>query len=112
VLLDDHVCCLDLMGDSYTFGRGEICDYQFSTDCMRTNPCYQAYSKVHFKVTKVMHSVHSVFIASYNVYIAMIFRYDMFINCVIIVISRHTFFKIEPLSYIFCGVRLAGISCR
>ena len=44
------LCCLDLMGDSYTFGRGEMCDYQFSTD----SACYQAYSKVHFKVTKVI----------------------------------------------------------
>ena len=58
----DAACCLDLTGDSYTFGRGEMCDYQFSTDCVRTNPCYQAYSKVHFKVTKVMYSAHDLFL--------------------------------------------------
>jgi len=52
--------CLDLTGDSYTFGRGEMCDYQFSTDCARINPCYQAYSKVHFKVAKVMCSLHAI----------------------------------------------------
>jgi len=46
--------CSDLTGDSYTFGRGEMCDYQFSTDIALTSPCYQAYSKVHFKVTKVI----------------------------------------------------------
>lgn len=45
---------LDLTGDLYTFGRGETCDYQFSTDSALMKQCYQAYSKVHFKVTKVM----------------------------------------------------------
>ena len=51
---------LDLIGESYTFGRGEMCDYQFSTDSTLTNPCYQAYSKVHFKVVKVICSLHDV----------------------------------------------------
>lgn len=57
---------LDLVGDSYTFGRGETCDYQFSTNSAITNPCYQAYSKVHFKVTKVICSIPSCFFSSYR----------------------------------------------
>ena len=43
----------DLIRQSYTFGRGENCDYQFNTQAMRKHPCFQAYSKVHFTLTKV-----------------------------------------------------------
>ena len=55
---DVGICCLDLSGESYTFGRGDTCDYQFSAES--ANTCYQAYSKVHFKVVKVTCSLHII----------------------------------------------------
>ncbi|ELT98753.1 hypothetical protein CAPTEDRAFT_224883 [Capitella teleta] len=42
----------DLVKDEYTFGRGEMCDYQFNSPQMVNHACYQAYSKIHFKLTK------------------------------------------------------------
>lgn len=44
---------LDLCKDEYTFGRGEACDYQFNSPEMVKNPCFGAYSKVHFKISRV-----------------------------------------------------------
>ena len=44
---------LDLQTDEYTFGRGEMCHYQFNTEEMRKHPCFPAYSKIHFKLSRV-----------------------------------------------------------
>jgi hypothetical protein len=52
-ILDELCDLVDLTGDSYIFGRGESCDYQFDTSTAIKNPCYQAYSKMHFKITRV-----------------------------------------------------------
>lgn len=46
---------LDLKNDDYSFGRGENCDVSFSIQMARTKQCFQAYSKVHFKLIKVFH---------------------------------------------------------
>ncbi|XP_059173468.1 serine/threonine-protein kinase Chk2-like [Physella acuta] len=43
---------MDLVADCYTFGRGEECDVPFSTHAAKTHQCFQAYSKVHFKLYK------------------------------------------------------------
>ena len=48
-----HYLFPDLSGASYTFGRGECCDYQFDTSTTIGNACFQAFSKLHFKVTRV-----------------------------------------------------------
>ena len=47
----------DLVKDEYTFGRGEQCDYPFNTSDMRKHQCFQAYSKIHFKLTKVINMI-------------------------------------------------------
>ena len=47
---------LDLEKNEYTFGRGEMCDYQFNTPAMIKHPCFQAYSKIHFKLLKVINA--------------------------------------------------------
>lgn len=44
---------LDLKNDEYTFGRGENCDVSFSVQMAKNKQCFQAYSKVHFKLIKV-----------------------------------------------------------
>ncbi|KAK2162873.1 hypothetical protein LSH36_90g05044 [Paralvinella palmiformis] len=43
---------VDLIKDEYSFGRGEVCDYQFDMPEMKNSPCFLAYSKVHFKIIK------------------------------------------------------------
>lgn len=43
----------DLIADEYTFGRGENCDVPFSSQAAKTHQCFQAYSKVHFKLIRV-----------------------------------------------------------
>lgn len=48
--LGSSFMAIDLIKDEYTFGRGEGCDYQFNTEEMIKNSCFQAYSKVHFKI--------------------------------------------------------------
>lgn len=50
--LGSSFVALDLCKDEYTFGRGEACDYQFNSPEMVKNPCFQAYSKVHFKISR------------------------------------------------------------
>ncbi|GFS09821.1 serine/threonine-protein kinase Chk2 [Elysia marginata] len=42
----------DLTSDQYTFGRGESCDVPFSSQAAKTHQCFQAYSKVHFKLIR------------------------------------------------------------
>lgn len=42
----------DLLKDEYTFGRGEECDVAFSNIDGKKNQCFQAYSKVHFKIVR------------------------------------------------------------
>lgn len=42
----------DLVADQYTFGRGESCDVPFSTPAAKNHQCFQAYSKVHFKLIR------------------------------------------------------------
>jgi serine/threonine-protein kinase Chk2 len=42
----------DLTLSEYSFGRGENCDYQFNSVDMIKNSCFQAYSKVHFRVKR------------------------------------------------------------
>ena len=42
----------DLVKEEYTFGRGENCDVAFNNTGKR-NQCFQAYSKVHFKLIRV-----------------------------------------------------------
>jgi len=39
--------------DTYIFGRGDDNDYQFTTTNVKKNQCFQAYSKTHFKLSKV-----------------------------------------------------------
>ena len=60
VLLSSNSLChcsfLDLEKNEYTFGRGEMCDYQFNTPAMIKHPCFQAYSKIHFKLLKVINA--------------------------------------------------------
>ncbi|KAI8782455.1 serine/threonine-protein kinase Chk2 [Biomphalaria glabrata] len=41
---------MDLTADSYSFGRGEDCDIPFSNSASRKHQCFQAYSKIHFKL--------------------------------------------------------------
>ena len=61
--VSDSDCFIqDLTKEDYTFGRGEACDYQFNTPTMRKHPCFQAYSKVHFKLGRV--SIHQLFASS------------------------------------------------
>lgn len=43
---------VDLKNDEYTFGRGENCDVSFSVQMAKNKQCFQAYSKVHFKLIK------------------------------------------------------------
>ncbi|XP_046579376.1 serine/threonine-protein kinase Chk2-like [Haliotis rubra] len=44
---------VDLVKDEYTFGRGDNCDVSFNgTSSARKNQCFQAYSKVHFKLIR------------------------------------------------------------
>ncbi|XP_064612779.1 serine/threonine-protein kinase Chk2-like isoform X3 [Liolophura sinensis] len=43
---------IDLTKDEYTFGRGESCDYAFNTPDMKKHQCFQAYSKIHFKLKR------------------------------------------------------------
>ncbi|KAK7088732.1 serine/threonine-protein kinase Chk2-like [Littorina saxatilis] len=49
--LGDSFVGLDLVKDEYTFGRGENCDVAFNNTGKR-NQCFQAYSKVHFKLVR------------------------------------------------------------
>ncbi|XP_062571619.1 serine/threonine-protein kinase Chk2-like [Saccostrea cucullata] len=41
-----------LKNDEYSFGRGENCDVSFGVHMAKSKQCFQAYSKVHFKLTK------------------------------------------------------------
>lgn len=43
----------DLTKEEYSFGRGENCDVPFSNNGNKKHQCFQAYSKVHFKITRV-----------------------------------------------------------
>lgn len=49
--LGDSFVGLDLVKDEYTFGRGDNCDVAFNNSGKR-NQCFQAYSKVHFKLIR------------------------------------------------------------
>ncbi|XP_050410649.1 serine/threonine-protein kinase Chk2 isoform X2 [Patella vulgata] len=42
----------DLEKDEYTFGRGDNCDIIFNGNAAKKNQCFQAYSKVHFKLIR------------------------------------------------------------
>ncbi|XP_048742373.1 serine/threonine-protein kinase Chk2-like [Ostrea edulis] len=50
--LGEGFVTVDLKNDDYSFGRGENCDVSFSIQMARTKQCFQAYSKVHFKLIK------------------------------------------------------------
>ena len=43
----------DLTTEEYSFGRGENCDVAFNTATAKQHQCFQAYSKVHFKLIRV-----------------------------------------------------------
>lgn len=43
---------LDLTKEEYSFGRGESCDVPFSNNGSKKHQCFQAYSKVHFKIKR------------------------------------------------------------
>lgn len=49
--LGESFSALDLVKDEYTFGRGEKCDVAFSS-AGDSKQCFQAYSKVHFVLTR------------------------------------------------------------
>ncbi|XP_060605794.1 serine/threonine-protein kinase Chk2-like [Ruditapes philippinarum] len=38
--------------EEYTFGRGENCDVPFNNNGAKKHQCFQAYSKVHFKISR------------------------------------------------------------
>lgn len=44
---------IDLSKDEITFGRGENCDVPFIGPAAKKHQCFQAYSKVHFKLIRV-----------------------------------------------------------
>ena len=46
----------DLTTEEYSFGRGENCDVAFNTVTAKQHQCFQAYSKVHFKLIRVGNS--------------------------------------------------------
>ncbi|CAG5133375.1 unnamed protein product [Candidula unifasciata] len=50
--LGSSFVAMDLTADEYTFGRGENCDVAFSSQAAKTHQCFQAYSKVHFKLIR------------------------------------------------------------
>jgi len=43
---------MDLVNDAYSFGRGESCDVHFNIATAKSKQCYQAYSKIHFKLVR------------------------------------------------------------
>ena len=43
----------DLSKDEISFGRGENCDIPFMGPAVKKHKCFQAYSKVHFKLIRV-----------------------------------------------------------
>lgn len=50
--LGESFVALDLTKDEYTFGRGENCDVPFDNNGAKKHQCFQAYSKVHFKIIR------------------------------------------------------------
>ncbi|BFZ05370.1 hypothetical protein BsWGS_08409 [Bradybaena similaris] len=54
--LGNSFVAMDLIADEYTFGRGENCDVAFSSQAAKTHQCFQAYSKVHFKLIRQIKS--------------------------------------------------------
>ncbi|KAK3102300.1 hypothetical protein FSP39_010344 [Pinctada imbricata] len=42
----------DLTKEVYSFGRGENCDVSFSDSKHKKHQCFQAYSKIHFKIIR------------------------------------------------------------
>ncbi|KAL4223284.1 Checkpoint kinase 2 [Mactra antiquata] len=50
--LGESFIAMDLSKDEYTFGRGENCDVPFNNNGSKKHQCFQAYSKVHFKITR------------------------------------------------------------
>lgn len=50
--IGNHFKSLDLSKSVYTFGRGEECDYSFNVEQLKHLPCFLAYSKVHFKLSR------------------------------------------------------------
>ena len=74
----------DLVKDDYSFGRGEMCDYQFNTPQMLKHPCYQAYSKVHFKLTKVRCGVSlQSHLQSLQIYVMLTFKFRIVVFIVV-----------------------------
>ncbi|XP_005112692.1 serine/threonine-protein kinase Chk2 [Aplysia californica] len=50
--LGSSFVAMDLVNDTYSFGRGETCDVPFSSQAAKNHQCFQAYSKVHFKLVR------------------------------------------------------------
>ncbi|XP_052242302.1 serine/threonine-protein kinase Chk2-like isoform X2 [Dreissena polymorpha] len=50
--LADSFVAMDLTKDEYSFGRGENCDVPFDNNGSKKHQCFQAYSKVHFKILR------------------------------------------------------------
>ncbi|KAK3595769.1 hypothetical protein CHS0354_025403 [Potamilus streckersoni] len=43
---------VDLINEEYTLGRGENCDIPFNGEVAKKHQCFQAYSKIHFKLLR------------------------------------------------------------
>ncbi|XP_063419076.1 serine/threonine-protein kinase Chk2-like [Mytilus trossulus] len=50
--LGSSFIAVDLTKEEYCFGRGENCDIPFNTANAKKHQCFQAYSKVHFKLIR------------------------------------------------------------
>ncbi|KAL3858100.1 hypothetical protein ACJMK2_012711 [Sinanodonta woodiana] len=50
--LGTSFAAVDLKNEEYTLGRGENCDIPFISSDAKKNQCFQAYSKVHFKLLR------------------------------------------------------------
>ncbi|XP_064620238.1 serine/threonine-protein kinase Chk2-like [Lineus longissimus] len=48
----DGFLSVDCMKDTHSFGRGESCDYCFTSACTKQKNVFSAYSKVHFQLTR------------------------------------------------------------
>ncbi|CAG5127041.1 unnamed protein product, partial [Candidula unifasciata] len=49
--LSSSFVAVELVSSDYTFGRGTDCDVSF-TDSAENNLCFQAYSKIHFRLSR------------------------------------------------------------
>ncbi|KAJ8312433.1 hypothetical protein KUTeg_009806 [Tegillarca granosa] len=50
--LGSSFVAVDLKKDELSFGRGDNCDVAFNSDMAKKHQCFQAYSKIHFKLIR------------------------------------------------------------